>query len=237
MEQAPVQPIESALPRPGNAELTWKEVLQGEREAPYFQSILALLESEKRNGKTIYPKTSDIFNALQYTPFESVSVVIIGQDPYHGPNQAHGLCFSVLPGVPPPPSLQNIFKELNDDLGISLPKHGCLEKWARQGVLLLNAVLTVEAGKPQSHSSIGWEKFTDRVIRELNERKQGLVFLLWGASAQKKGAHIDRSRHTVLETVHPSPLSAHRGFLGCKHFSKTNDLLQQQGRTPIDWSL
>ncbi|MBN8550594.1 MAG: uracil-DNA glycosylase [Deltaproteobacteria bacterium] len=217
--------------------LTWKEVLQGERESEYFKSILAFLESERAAGKVIYPKLSDIFNALQFTPFEEVKVVIIGQDPYHGPGQAHGLCFSVKPGVPAPPSLVNIFKELQSDCGIPIPKHGYLEKWARQGVLLLNATLSVESGKPQSHSGIGWERFTDRIIREINERKEGIVFLLWGASAQKKGAMIDRKRHTVLETVHPSPLSAHRGFLGCKHFSKTNQILEQQGKTPIDWSL
>lgn len=217
--------------------LTWKDVLQGEREADYFRSILEFLETERAKGKVIYPKLADIFNSLQYTPFEDVKVVIIGQDPYHGPGQAHGLCFSVKEGVPPPPSLVNIFKELESDCGIKPPAHGYLEKWARQGVLLLNAVLSVEAGKPQSHSSIGWERFTDRVIKEINERKQGVVFLLWGASAQKKGAMIDRTRHTVLETVHPSPLSAHRGFLGCRHFSQTNQILQKQGKQSIDWSL
>jgi uracil-DNA glycosylase len=217
--------------------LTWKEVLAGEREKDYFKSILAFLEKEKAAGKTIYPKTSDIFNALQFTAFGDLKVVIIGQDPYHGPNQAHGLCFSVKEGVPPPPSLVNIFKELRSDCGITPPSHGYLEKWARQGVLLLNAVLTVEAGKPQSHSNIGWERFTDRVISEINERKTGVVFLLWGASAQKKGAVINRSKHTVLETVHPSPLSASRGFLGCKHFSKTNEILRKLGKKEIDWAL
>lgn len=224
------------LPATGEA-LTWKEVLAGEKESAYFKSIISFLESERRAGKIIYPKTSDVFNALQSTPFDEVKVVIIGQDPYHGPNQAHGLCFSVKRGVPPPPSLVNIFKEIQSDCGIPIPQHGCLEKWAHQGVLLLNATLTVESGKPQSHSAIGWEKFTDRVIRELNARKRGLVFLLWGASAQKKGAAIDRTRHTVLETVHPSPLSAHRGFLGCKHFSKANKILESQGQAPVDWSL
>lgn len=235
MEQLDIfkpNPFEAALP-----EITWKEALQGEREKPYFKDLLAFLDKQRAEGKTVYPKPGDIFNALQYSPFSNVRVVIIGQDPYHGPNQAHGLCFSVKPGVPPPPSLVNIFQELHDDLGIPIPSHGCLEKWARSGVMLLNAVLTVEAGKPQSHSNIGWEKFTDRVIQELNDRKRGLVFLLWGASAQKKGATIDRSRHHVLEAVHPSPLSAHRGFLGCKHFSKANELLRKEGLPPIDWSL
>lgn len=229
-EKTPLR--ESASPA-----LTWKEVLSGERESEYFKSIISFIESERAAGKAIYPQPSDIFNALQFTPFEDVKVVIIGQDPYHGPGQAHGLCFSVKKGVPPPPSLVNIFKELHSDCGIEIPKHGYLEKWARQGVLLLNAVLSVESGKPQSHSSIGWERFTDRVIKEINDRKEGIVFLLWGASAQKKGAMIDRTKHTVLETVHPSPLSAHRGFLGSKHFSKTNAILKNLGKKEIDWSL
>lgn len=216
---------------------TWKTVLRGEREKEYFCSIMAFLESEYARGKTIYPPKRDIFNALNYTPFEAVKVVIIGQDPYHGPNQAHGLCFSVKPGVPAPPSLVNIFQEIQQDLGIPKPTHGCLEKWAERGVLLLNTVLTVEAGKPQSHANIGWEKFTDRVIVELNARKEGLVFLLWGAHAQKKGQAIDRCRHVVLTAPHPSPLSAHRGFLGCRHFSKANAVLQQQHQHTIDWSL
>ena len=188
-------------------------------------------------GTTIYPQNSDVFNALACTPFSDVRVVILGQDPYHGPNQAHGLCFSVRPPVPPPPSLVNIFQELKSDLGIERPKHGCLESWARQGVLLLNAVLTVEAEKAGSHAGRGWEKFTDRVIQELNEKRSHLVFLLWGAYAQKKASFVDRSKHLVLEAPHPSPLSAHRGFLGCRHFSKANAYLAANGQAPIDWRL
>ncbi len=216
---------------------SWKEVLAGERESAYFQQVLSFLEKERAAGKTIYPAKNDTFNSLQHTPFEKVKVIIIGQDPYHGPGQAHGLCFSVRPGVPLPPSLINIFNELQNDLGIAKPSHGCLEKWAKQGVLLLNAVLSVEAGNPGSHANIGWERFTDRIIRELNDRKDHLVFLLWGAYAQKKCSVIDRSRHHVLEAPHPSPLSASRGFFGCKHFSQTNKLLKAAGQDEIDWSL
>lgn len=216
---------------------TWRSALAGEREKPYFQSILTFLEKERVAGKTIYPRNADIFNAMQYTPFDTVKVVIIGQDPYFGPNQAHGLSFSVMPPTPAPPSLRNIFKELSEDLGTPAPKTTSLEKWAKQGVLLLNAILTVEAGKPQSHQNIGWQQFTDRIIKEVNERRQGVVFLLWGAFAQRKCAIIDRSRHHVLETTHPSPLSAHQGFLGCRHFSKANQLLRDEGQTEIDWSL
>jgi uracil-DNA glycosylase len=216
---------------------TWKEVLAGEREKEYFLQILGFLERERVSGKTIYPPASQIFSALTLTPFEKVSVVILGQDPYHGPKQAHGLCFSVQPGVPPPPSLLNIFREISNDLGIPAPPHGNLEKWARQGVLLLNASLSVEAGKPLSHSSVGWETFTDKIISELSARKQNLVFLLWGAFAQKKTALIDASRHHILTAPHPSPLSASRGFFGCKHFSKTNAILRQQGLPEIDWRL
>jgi uracil-DNA glycosylase len=216
---------------------TWKEILSGEKEASYFKKILDFLEKERSKGKTIYPKNSDIFNALSLTPFEKVKVVIIGQDPYHGPNQAHGLSFSVKSGVPPPPSLINIFKELVSDVGIPYPKHGCLEKWAEQGVLLLNAVLSVEDGKPQSHGNIEWQRFTDKIISELNSKKENLVFLLWGAHAQKKGEGIDRSRHFVLTAPHPSPLSASRGFLGCKHFSQTNQFLKNKGIASIDWEI
>lgn len=217
--------------------LTWKEVLSGEREQPYFKDLLQFVEEERRKGKTIYPKNSEIFNALTFTPFEEVKVVIIGQDPYHGPNQAHGLCFSVKPPTPPPPSLVNIFSEIQSDLGIKRPSHGCLEKWAKQGVLLLNAVLTVEESKPGSHANTGWERFTDKIIRELDAHREGLVFLLWGAYAIKKGDFVDRSKHVVLTAPHPSPLSAHRGFLGCKHFSKANEELRNRNKEEIDWSL
>jgi uracil-DNA glycosylase len=217
--------------------ITWKEVLAGEREKDYFVSLLKFVESERTKGKHIYPKNSEIFNALTMTPFEDVKVVVLGQDPYHGPGQAHGLSFSVLPPTPPPPSLVNIFLELKSDLGISRPSHGSLESWSCQGVLLLNAVLTVEDGKPGSHANKGWEQFTDRVIQELNSRRSGLVFLLWGAYAQKKAAFVDRSRHCVLAAPHPSPLSAHRGFLGCRHFSRANEFLAQNSQKPIDWKI
>lgn len=216
---------------------TWKDLLADEKTKPYFQNILAFLKKQQVAGKTIYPKQENIFNAIKLTPFADIKVVIIGQDPYHGPNQAHGLSFSVLPGVPAPPSLQNIFKELQNDLNIPIPNHGCLEKWAKQGVLLLNAVLTVEAGKAHSHANIGWEKFTDKIIQVINDEKEGVVFLLWGSPAQQKGAIIDPLKHFVLKAPHPSPLSAHRGFLGCKHFSKTNELLKKLDKTPIDWNL
>lgn len=229
--------MESAIAAVESGETTWKEILGPERERDYFKAAIKFVEDARKSGKTIYPPNGDVFNALNLTPFAKVKVVIIGQDPYHGPNQAHGLCFSVKKGVPPPPSLQNIFKELAQDVGFRPPGHGCLEDWARQGVLLLNAVLTVEAGKPQSHADIGWEKFTDTVIAELNQRTSGLIFLLWGSPAQKKGAIIDPSRHHVLKAPHPSPLSAHRGFLGCKHFSKTNELLRVMGKEEINWQL
>jgi uracil-DNA glycosylase len=216
---------------------TWEAQLKDEKEQSYLQAALNFVKQERAKGKIIYPAQNDIFNALKYTPFDEVKVVIIGQDPYHGPNQAHGLCFSVKPGVAIPPSLKNILQELHTDLGVTIPKSGCLEKWAKQGVLLLNASLTVEAGKPQSHANIGWEKFTDKVIQVLNEQKQGLIFILWGSPAQRKGQIIDPTRHTILKAPHPSPLSAHRGFFGCKHFSKTNELLHKMGKTEIDWSL
>ncbi len=216
---------------------TWKEVLAGEREQPYFVELLRFVETERNSGKIIYPKNSEVFNALTFTPFDQVKVVILGQDPYHGPQQAHGLCFSVKPPTPPPPSLVNIFLELQGDLGINRPKHGCLEAWARQGVLLLNAVLTVEEGKAGSHANRGWERFTDRVIRELNDRREHIVFLLWGAYAQKKAGFVDRQKHLVLEAPHPSPLSAHRGFLGCRHFSKANEYLRRHGIPAISWDL
>lgn len=216
---------------------TWKTILGDEKQKPYFQAILDFIKTERAAGKIIYPTQEDIFNALKFTPFEKVKVVILGQDPYHGPQQAHGLSFSVRPGVPPPPSLQNIFKELQADLGIPKPSHGCLEKWAQQGVLLLNAVLTVEADKPQSHAHIGWQRFTDQVISCLNDHPQSIIFLLWGAYAQQKSQLITNLRHRILKAPHPSPLSANRGFLGCRHFSQANQLLQQLGREPIDWHL
>lgn len=216
---------------------TWQSLLAKEKQLPYFQSIMALLKKEQAAGKVIYPKPPDVFNALKFTPFEQVKVVIIGQDPYHGPNQAHGLCFSVQKNVAIPPSLKNIYKELHNDLGLAIPKHGNLEKWAKQGVLLLNASLTVQAGKPQSHAAIGWEKFTDKIIQLLNEHKKGLVFLLWGAFAQRKGQMIDPTRHSILKAAHPSPLSAHNGFLGCRHFSKANELLRKMGKAEIDWQI
>jgi len=224
----PIEPPAPAVPK-------WKDLLRDEYAAPYFQELRAWVKSERAAGKTIYPPEENVFHALAATPFEDVKVVILGQDPYHGPGQAHGLCFSVLPGVEPPPSLKNIFKELQTDLNLPIPNHGYLEKWARQGVLLLNAVLTVEASKPNSHKDRGWEKFTDKVVEVLNEHKTGLVFLLWGAHAQRKGERIDSRKHFVLKAPHPSPFSAASGFFGCKHFSKTNQILTANGKAPIDW--
>lgn len=218
-------------------EAGWLGLLEGEFSQPYMQDLKAFLLAEKKAGKTIYPPGDQIFSALDSTPFDRVRVVILGQDPYHGPGQAHGLCFSVRPGVRPPPSLMNIFRELERDLGIALPLHGCLQHWADQGVLLLNAVLTVEQGQAGSHQGRGWEQFTDRIVSLLNEKHQGLVFMLWGSHAHKKGQHIDRNRHLVLKSVHPSPLSAHRGFIGCGHFSRANQWLEQQGKKSVDWSL
>jgi len=214
----------------------WRDTLAEEKTKPYFRQTLAFVAQERAEGKTVYPPQQDVFNAFRYTELAAVKVVILGQDPYHGPNQAHGLSFSVRPGVPAPPSLVNIYKELNADIpGFSVPNHGCLQSWAAQGVLLLNTVLTVEAGKAHSHASLGWETFTDRVIEVLSECREGVVFLLWGAHAQKKGGIIDPQRHHILKAPHPSPLSAHRGFLGCKHFSQANAFLVQQGQDPIDW--
>lgn len=216
--------------------LTWHDVIGDEKEKPYFKKIIQTVADLRASGHTIYPPQNDVFNALRFTEFNNVNVVILGQDPYHGPHQAHGLSFSVLPNVPPPPSLVNIYKELKSDIeGFIPPSHGYLASWAKQGVLLLNTVLTVEAGKAHSHAKIGWETFTDHVISALNEKKEGVIFLLWGAHAQKKGQFIDRQKHHILTSTHPSPLSAHRGFLGCKHFSKTNQLLREQGKNPIDW--
>ncbi len=217
---------------------TWSDVLGQEKQQPYFQETLNFVRQEREAGKVIYPPAAVVFNAFKYTEFADVKVVILGQDPYHGPNQAHGLCFSVLPGVAVPPSLVNIYKELQKDIpGFEIPPHGYLLSWAQQGVLLLNTVLTVEAGKAHSHASLGWEKFTDRVIAALNDHREGLVFLLWGNHAQKKGQYIDRQRHHVLMAPHPSPLSAHRGFLGCGHFSKTNQFLTEAGQQPITWQI
>jgi len=218
-------------------ELAWENVLAGEKELPYFQSILDYLKDRRSKGKVIYPPPAEVFNALKLTPYEKVKVVILGQDPYHGHHQAHGLSFSVKPGVKPPPSLENIFTELESDLGSKKPNHGCLKYWAEQGVLLLNAVLTVEAHSPQSHAQIGWQNFTDRVIKSLNQHPKGIVFLLWGSFAQKKAELIDKTKHQVLMAPHPSPFSVHRGFFGCKHFSKANELLKEMGREPIDWQL
>ena len=214
----------------------WDEILGGEFDKPYYKKLRAFLKSEY-SSKTIYPDMYDIFNALKFTPYEDVKVVILGQDPYHGPNQAHGLCFSVKKGVEPPPSLKNIFKEINADLGVNFSGSGELTSWATQGVLLLNTVLTVRAGSPNSHKGMGWEILTDKIISLLNEREQPIVFLLWGANARAKKALITNKNHLVLETVHPSPLSAYNGFFGCKHFSKTNIFLEKNGMKKIDWKI
>jgi uracil-DNA glycosylase len=215
----------------------WLEVLGGEFEKDYMRRLKRFLVERKRAGATIYPPGPLIFNALDSTPLSKVKAVILGQDPYHGPGQAHGLCFSVREGVRPPPSLVNIFKELESDIGLPVPNHGCLQPWADRGVLLLNAVLTVERGNAGSHQGKGWEQFTDAAVRAVNEQRDNVVFLLWGSHAQKKGAGIDRKRHLVLKAPHPSPLSAHRGFLGCRHFSKANEWLQSRGVAPVDWRL
>lgn len=216
---------------------SWRAILSEEFYKPYMAELKEFLVAEKKSGKTIYPKGEEYFAALDRTPFDQVKVVIIGQDPYHGPGQAHGLCFSVKPGVAVPPSLVNIFKELKTDLGVNPPGHGYLLDWTKQGVLLLNAVLTVQAGMAASHQGRGWEQFTDAIVHALNEKRDGLVFVLWGAYAQKKGAFINRQKHFVIEGPHPSPLSAHRGFFGSKPFSKINSFLQSKGKAPIDWSL
>ena len=216
---------------------SWLAVIGDEFNKPYMVELKQYLQQQKQQRKIIYPPGKWIFNALNSTPFDKVKVVILGQDPYHGPNQAHGLCFSVLPGVRFPPSLQNIYKELNNDLGINPPNHGSLQRWAEQGVLLLNATLTVERGNAGSHQGKGWEQFTDAIVNALNEKRAGLVFLLWGSYAQKKGEFIHRDRHLVLQAPHPSPFSANRGFFGCRHFSKANEYLVAQGKTPIDWAI
>ena len=215
----------------------WKKLLKKEFEQPYFEQMALHLKTEKQQGKIIYPPGAFIFNAFNSTPIDQVKVVILGQDPYHGAGQAHGLCFSVQTGVPPPPSLINIFKELNEDLGVALPSHGNLSAWATQGVFLLNASLTVRAGEPMSHSKIGWAQFTDNVIKKISTEKTKVVFLLWGKFAQEKKVLIDESKHCILKAAHPSPLSAHAGFFGCRHFSKTNEYLVSKGIDPVNWSL
>lgn len=222
---------------PIKLEPSWLAVLESEFAKPYMQALRAFLLAQKAEQRVIYPPSNQWFAAFDHTPFDKVKVVILGQDPYHGPNQAHGLCFSVQPGVAIPPSLINIYKELETDLNIPFAKHGCLTYWAEQGVLLLNATLTVERGNAGAHQGKGWEIFTDQAIEALNNRREHLVFMLWGSYAQKKGAFIDRKKHCVLTAPHPSPLSAHRGFLGCRHFSKANDYLRKTGQTPIDWAL
>src|SRR6476469_5290730 len=218
-------------------ESSWKEHLKKEFTRDYFQQIVFHLKTERAAGATIYPPGQQIFNAFDLTPFDDVKVVILGQDPYHGECQAHGLSFSVPNGVKPPPSLVNIFKELHEDVGIAIPKNGNLTKWAKQGVLLLNAVLTVRAKEPGSHAKIGWMNFTDAVIKTISAQKQNIVFMLWGRFAHEKQVLIDESKHYVLKAAHPSPFSADKGFFGCKHFSKTNELLVQNKIEPIDWSL
>lgn len=216
---------------------SWKAVLGEEFSRPYMQALKAFLQREKAAGKHIFPKGAEYFRALDLTPLDQVRVVILGQDPYHGAGQAHGLCFSVQPGVRIPPSLVNIYKELQSDLGIPPARHGFLEHWARQGALLLNSVLTVEEARAASHQGQGWEQFTDSVIRAVNEDCEHVVFMLWGSYAQKKAAFVDRARHLVLKAPHPSPLSAHNGFFGCRHFSQANDYLVAKGRNAIDWQL
>ena len=220
-------------------EASWKEALASEFDAPYMRELGSFLRAQKSAGRVIYPPGAQMFNAFNLTPLDDVRVVIIGQDPYHGPGQAHGLCFSVAPGVQQPPSLVNIVKEINEDFAASeqriSPDQGCLEGWARQGVLLLNSVLSVERGNAASHRGKGWETFTDRVVQVINERCEAVVFLLWGSYAQAKGKMVDRDRHLVLGAPHPSPLSAHRGFFGCRHFSRANAYLTEHGKTAVDW--
>ncbi len=217
---------------------TWQDILGAEKQQPYFQNTLAAVRGERESGQAVYPPAADVFNAFKYTAFADVKAVILGQDPYHNAGQAHGLAFSVREGIAVPPSLANIYKELADDIpGFTIPPHGCLTAWAEQGVLLLNTVLTVRAHQAHSHANLGWETFTDRVIAGLNQEREHLVFMLWGSHAQKKGAMIDRSRHLVLTAPHPSPLSAYRGFFGCRHFSQANAYLSAHGIAPIDWRL
>lgn len=217
---------------------TWQQAIGAEKMQPYFQETLAAVRAEREAGQTVYPPAADVFNAFKYTEFADVKVVILGQDPYHGEGQAHGLSFSVREGIAPPPSLLNIYKTLAKDIdGFCIPVHGCLQAWAEQGVLLLNTVLTVRAHQAHSHAHLGWERFTDAVIRALNDGREHVVFMLWGSHAQKKGAFIDRARHLVLSAPHPSPLSAYRGFFDCAHFSQANAYLAQHGASPINWQL
>lgn len=218
-------------------EPSWKRELGSEFDKDYMKNLRGFLKAQIKSGKTIFPRGAEYFAAFESTPFDKVKVVILGQDPYHGPHQAHGLCFSVRPEVVIPPSLKNIYKELKEDLNIEVPDHGYLQKWAEQGVLLLNATLSVQAGRAGSHQGKGWEEFTDRAVQLLNQKRDHLVFVLWGSYAQKKGKVIDRDRHLVIESPHPSPLSAHRGFFGSSPFSKANQYLEKWGQEPIDWSL
>ena len=218
-------------------EASWLAALQDEFRQPYMQQLREFLRSEKAAGKVVYPRGGEMFNAFDHTPLDQVRVVILGQDPYHGPGQAHGLCFSVGPGVALPPSLVNIYREIEEELAIQMPVHGCLTSWADQGVLLLNSVLSVERANAASHQGKGWEQFTDRAIEVVNRDCEHVVFMLWGAYAQRKGAIIDEQRHCVLRAPHPSPLSAHRGFFGCGHFRSANEYLRDKGREPIDWRL
>jgi uracil-DNA glycosylase len=226
-----------ASKKPIDLHSSWLAHLAPEFELPYMQQLKLFLLEQKQAGKVIYPESNNIFNAFNSTPLDQVKVVILGQDPYHGPNQAHGLCFSVQPGIPTPPSLQNIYKEIHCDLGLPIPNHGFLQSWANQGVFLLNATLTVEQAKAGAHQGQGWEQFTDRAIQVVNEQREGVVFLLWGSYAQKKGQLIDGRKHLILRAPHPSPLSAYRGFMGCGHFSKGNEYLEAKGQAPIDWRL
>ena len=218
------------------SKLSWSNIIEQQKKQNYFKELLLFVEAERAQGKTIYPLQENVFSAFEYTSFPEVKVVILGQDPYHGPNQAHGLAFSVLPNVKIPPSLMNMYKELAHDIdGFEIPQHGYLASWAQQGVLLLNTVLTVEQGKAHSHAKAGWERFTDHIISTINEQHDGVIFLLWGAHAQKKGQSINKDKHHVLTAPHPSPLSAHRGFFGCRHFSQVNQILKSENKSIIQW--
>jgi uracil-DNA glycosylase len=229
--------LEFAEPQQLQSQLTWEQLLSVEKSESYFNEILDFIALRRAQGTTIYPPNKKIFSAFKLTPFSEVKVVIVGQDPYHGPNQANGLSFSVSPGIPQPPSLQNIFKELKADLDIPSPDHGDLSHWAKQGALLLNSSLSVEENKPGSHAGIGWSRFTDQVLQSVNDHKKHVVFMLWGSFAQKKCAFLDQNKHLVLTAAHPSPLSAYRGFFGCKHFSKCNQFLEIHNLKQIDWQV